>query len=125
MPTYISKTNLMIPRLYPEMSKISLSRIVQYQGTLLGNPIRMSIEIEFMFKATIFFSLFGMPYSFVISSWQGRGFKKFLEHFHIVAMTRNAVKFGVMIEKDNGTKDFLRNLDDVTHNGNWYHMSIR
>ena len=57
-----------------------------------------------------------MPYSFVISSWQGRGFRKFIEHFHSVAMTRNVIKFGVMIEKDDGTKDFLRNLDDITQN---------
>ena len=98
------------------MSKISISRIVPYQGTFLGNPIHMSIEIESMFNATIVFTLFGMPYSFVISSWQGRGFRKFIEHFHSVAMSRNAIKFGVMIEKDDGTKDFLGNLDDVTQN---------
>ena len=109
-----SKTNLVTNHFYPEMSKISLPRIVPYQGTLLGNPIHMSIEVELMFKATIVFTLFGMPYSFVISSWQGRGFRKFIEHFYCVAMTRNAIKFGVMIEKDDGTKDFLRNLDDIT-----------
>ena len=97
---------------YAEMSKISQSRIVSYRGTFLGNPIHISIEIECMFKATIVFTLFGMPYSFVIDSWQKREFRKFIEHFHSVATTRDAAKFGVMIEKEDGTKDFLGKLKE-------------
>ena len=53
---------------------------------------------------------------FEISSRQGRGFRKIVEYFRSVSMTRNAVKFVVVIEKDDGSKDFLGDLDDVTQN---------
>jgi hypothetical protein len=57
-----------------DMSKILIARNVQYQGTFLTIPIHISVEIESLYKSTIGFTLYGMLYSFVVTSWQGRGF---------------------------------------------------
>lgn len=43
---------------------------VSKRMSIIGNPIQVLIEIECMFKATMLFTLFGMPCSFVINSWQ-------------------------------------------------------
>lgn len=92
------------------MSKIPISRSISYQGFFLGNPIRISIEIEDYFKAVIHFTLQGRPYSFVIDSWQGRGFSEFIGHFYNINTSRNVAKFGVTIDKEDGTREYFKSL---------------
>eukprot|EP01031_Cornospumella_fuschlensis_P024834 gene24834-30008_t len=96
-------------------SLTSVARPVSFSGNVLGNIIPISITIENSFKATIDFTLFSSPYSFVVTNWQARGLRKFLEHFHSVP-GRDPVQFGVMIEQPDGTQGFYENNAGITLN---------
>lgn len=93
-----------------------MSRLSSYQAIFDGNPVKVLIEIDWLTYTTILFTLHGNPFSFVVKNWHGRGFKQLLELFHNVQPKRDTSKFGVMVERTDGTKEFLANWEDTTLN---------
>lgn len=100
----------------------NITRTCQFQSSLFGNPVHVSIEIECTYRASICFTMQGTPYTFVVSNWEGRGLRKFLEMFHDGAFDRDDMIFGLMIDKSDmiyqyDMIDFLAHADDVLQNG--------
>lgn len=87
-----------------------------FHSTVLGNYIPITITIENTYKTSIDFTLYGNPYTFAITAWQSRGIRKYLEKFHDVTAPRDISTYGIMIEKLDGSRDFLEDLTDLTKN---------
>ncbi len=60
------------------------NRAINHHGQVLGNMIAININIENTYKSEIDFTLFGIPYTFIIDKWARRGLSKFLEMFLIL-----------------------------------------
>jgi hypothetical protein len=88
------------------------NRAINHHGQVLGNMIAININIENTYKSEIDFTLFGIPYTFIIDKWARRGLSKFLEMFF--DSPRDVVKFGVMTEDANGGKQFWEDTTDLT-----------
>ena len=92
----------------------NIARQINYQTTLFGNSVNATIVIENTYKTSIEFNLFGLPYSFLITAWSSRGFKKYAELFH-KAKARDATKYGLIIENSakNYQSEFLEDPTDI------------
>lgn len=82
-------------------------------GTVLGYTVPMSISICSTYEASIDFTLFGSPYTFVVTAWQSRGLRKYLELFHMV--DRDPTTFGVAIKCGgaDGEMEYVESVVDL------------
>lgn len=94
---------------------MSIIRSISYPDRILEFPTTLSISIENSFKAFIDFTLLGNPYTFAVTTWQSRGFRRFIDLFHD-ATPRDIKMFGAVIEKQDGSKALVEDMTDVVRN---------
>ena len=93
----------------------SFARRINYQTTLLKKPLQVTISIENSLKTAIDFNVFGESYSFVITTWQTRGFIKYAKLFH-KAINRDVHRYGFIFEEsanDSYRLQCLENMQNV------------
>ena len=117
LPTFIKSTRIQIchfHRKHSTLQSANIARRVNYQTTLFENSVNATITIDNTYKTSIDFSLHGRPYSFLITAWSNRGFKKYAELFH-KAQARDAVKYGFIVENttNNYLSEFLEYPTDI------------
>lgn len=68
---------------------------------LLGRPTEFSYTVTRTYAVRLEFSIAGMPYTFDMTRWSGRGLRTFLPLFFEYT-ERNAAQFGTMEELEDG-----------------------
>lgn len=91
----------------------NITRCEDFECSFLDSTVRVTVTILYNYSTALDFTLFGMPYTFNVPTWQSRGLARFLVLFH-AHTKRDAHEFGVVTENEEGVPNIQMNVMQKT-----------